>query len=87
MTAEQLEALLEKHAREIGEHVEAVQIIVTNTEGGICQLCYRGAGNLYARLGMVREYLKILDSQTAANYIAEAVNPPDEEDDWKANVS
>jgi len=58
MSEEQIQALLDKHASELGEHFESVQIIVTTHEGseGISGMASSGAGSFHARLGAVREW-------------------------------
>ncbi len=52
--------LLQKHVNELSEHFDTVQIFVTRheigTDNGTVGAC-RSAGNWYARLGQVREWL------------------------------
>jgi hypothetical protein len=39
------------------EHFDTVQILTTYQEDGNTFRCFKGAGNLYARIGMVHEFL------------------------------
>ncbi len=75
MTPEQLTEMLARHAREIGEHVDAVQIVVTRTENENCGLLYRGCGNLYARLGACQEFLDMMKAGTMAYQHRQIVCP------------
>lgn len=49
--------MLEKVASELGEHFDAVQIMVSFNEDGESIAMNRGTGNWYARIGMAREML------------------------------
>jgi hypothetical protein len=85
MTAEEAENMLEECAAKIGEHFEAVQIMATWTEAGICRHAKRGVGNWYARMGMAHEFIETNKADDQACLIAEKLTPPnDEGDDWKA---
>ncbi len=56
--AEEL-ALLEKHAQDLGEHFDSVQIFATRhdaSEGGTINLSY-GSGNWFARYGQVADWI------------------------------
>lgn len=84
MTPEEAEKLAEKSAESLGEHFDAVQILVSWNEGGRSMCVRRGAGNWYARQGMAHEFINADIAQDAAIQIAEKLNPPDDGDDWKA---
>lgn len=51
--------LLKKHAADLGEHFDSVQIIVTKHESDEIGtvFAHQGAGDYYARLGAVTEWL------------------------------
>lgn len=58
MTNDEVTKLLEKTAADLGEHFDAVQIMVSwpaDTGGTACQM--RGTGNWYARQGMAQEFI------------------------------
>lgn len=60
MTArEQIDARLDKLARELGEQFDAVEIIVSwrDESDGRWDAASGGAGNFYARKGMMQEWL------------------------------
>lgn len=84
MNTEELIAKIERFASDLGEHADAVQILVTfPADGGGTRCIKRGAGNWYARIGMARELLNGDQAEDQANLIAEKLNPPDEGDLWK----
>lgn len=86
MTNEEAEKLLEEFASKLGEHFEAVQILATWTEDGTCRHVKRGTGNWYARMGTAHEFIETNKADDQACLIAEKLNPPDEEDDWKSKA-
>lgn len=62
MTNAEVEALIKKHASELGEHFESVRIFVTwpnPNNGANTQAFDSGVGNFYAQLGHIREWLEI----------------------------
>lgn len=69
MTAEQLSKIVEDAASALGEHFEAVQILVSNSDsegtGGVS----RGVGNFYARLGMAHEFIEKDSNEMLASMI------------------
>jgi hypothetical protein len=83
MKAEDAEKMLERIAAQLGEHFEAVQILVSWNEEGMSMCSKRGAGNWYARIGMAREFLVCDQAQTNANEIKQILPPPDDTEDWK----
>ena len=89
MTNEQAERRIDQAVIALGEHWEgvgvAIQVLVTWNEGGVTKCCARGGGNVYARQGMAREWLKLDEAQELARRIGEELKrPPDESDGWMA---
>lgn len=82
MTGEDAEKLLEEFAERLGEHFDAVQIMVSWNEERVTKCAKRGTGNWYARTGMAREFLDADQAQEIAHQIQKTQPPPDE-DDWK----
>lgn len=58
MTEEQAQAVLDNHAKDLGEYFEHVLIIACNREGEIVSRLHGGAGNYYAWIGMAHEFLE-----------------------------
>lgn len=58
MNKEEQIKLVEKAAADLGEHFDAVEIFVSNSDGDGSRCIKRGAGNFYARVGMAREFLQ-----------------------------
>lgn len=54
---EQLTKIVEDAAKALGEHFEAVQIMVSNSDSDGTAAVNRGAGNFYARLAMAQEFI------------------------------
>jgi hypothetical protein len=50
--------LLKKHAAQLAEHFDTVQIFVTHQEGEITTSAIEGAGNWFARYGQVRQWVE-----------------------------
>jgi hypothetical protein len=86
MTEEESMKLIEKCSASLGEHYEAVQILVTWSESGLTYSQARGSGNWYARQGMAHEFIQKDIAQENAHQISKAITPPDEGDDWKKPV-
>lgn len=62
MTKEELQALVDQHVAQLGEHVDSVAVFVTvGSEDGQCDTiaCDGGCGNFYARQGQIEEWLTI----------------------------
>jgi hypothetical protein len=83
MTAEESERILNKASAELGEHYDAVQILVTWNEEGLTKSGALGCGNWYARQGMAHEFITKDVAQENARQISEAITPPDEGSEWK----
>lgn len=79
MTPDDIDKLVSDTAAKLGEHFEAVQIMVTwpADEGGTKSLM-RGTGNWYARQGMAQEFIGRDRAQEQAHEIARQLKPEDE---------
>lgn len=73
--------LLERVTAALGEHFEAVQILVSWNEDGMTKALHRGAGNWYARQGMAHEFINKDVAQEHAVRLAEVMPQPP--DDWE----
>jgi len=74
---EELVSLIKRHAQELGEHVDSVQIIATiqnSDESGEDTSMSAGSGSLYARLAATREWVITQDEYVRAKARS----------DWKA---
>lgn len=71
MTLDESIKLVEKAAAELGEHFDAVEILVSHpaADGGGWECVKRGAGNYYARLSMAQEFI----DQDKADTMAKAL--------------
>lgn len=56
---------------ELGEHFDAVQVMLSVTENGSTRLRQLGVGNWYARQGMAHEFINSDISADAAMQIAQ----------------
>lgn len=85
MTTEEVEELLEKTAAALGEHFDAVQVLVSWNEDGATTCVKRGAGNWYARQGMAHEFINADVSQENAAALSRVLPQPpsDDSDSWK----
>lgn len=59
MTRPEIEAAVSKFIREIGEHSDAVQVLLCYNEEGESVVHYNGGGSWRARIGMMTEMLNI----------------------------
>jgi phenylpyruvate tautomerase PptA (4-oxalocrotonate tautomerase family) len=71
-----IERLTRAAVEQLGEHGDAVQVLVTWNEDALTKVYARGGGNWYARLAMAREFCERSQAQTAAQEVAEALQPP-----------
>lgn len=70
--------LLEKAAETLGEHWDAVQILVSRgAEEGGTEMADRGSGNWYARQGMCHKFITRDEADELASTIANAKNDED----------
>lgn len=76
MSNEEVAKILEDAAAQLGEHFEAVQILVSwRHENGKTSFGSRGLGNWYARQGMAREFIECDRAETQAAEVARALRP------------
>jgi hypothetical protein len=80
MTREEMEEFVERTTDQLGEHFDAVQILVSGpaSEGGTFRIS-RGSGNWYARQGMAHEFIAMDRAQEQANEIARQLKPDEPE--------
>lgn len=84
MSPQDIKVICEEHARELFEHADAVQIMVTWNEEGKTHRVFTGCGNWYARQGMAHELIECDKAQTNAAEIASKLEPPpDDTEAWK----
>lgn len=81
MTKEQQRKLVDDAATALGEHFNAVQILVSQTELGRTRCIKSGVGDWYSRQGMAHEFINEDVARENAVQIATELNPPD--DGWK----
>ncbi len=84
MTNEQIQLLVENAARDLSEHFDAVQILVSWNEESISKNLYSGAGNWYARQGMAHDFINQDVAQENARQLGAKIQPPpDDGEVWK----
>lgn len=86
MDTEEAYKRLEDAIMPLREHFEAIQIMSTWTEGGLCYSSYYGAGNWYARTGLAHQFLEKDKAQTFGKEVSRQLPqaPPDEDSEsWK----
>ena len=85
MSHRELESLAENFVAKLGEHCDAVQIMLSWNENGQTYCLKRGCGNWYARQGMAHEFINEDIAADTARQIASSINPPDSDDgdEWK----
>lgn len=57
MTREEAFAFVQGHMAALSEHFEAVQIFASRCDGEKTESIHVGAGNWYARMGMVQDFM------------------------------
>lgn len=80
------EQMLDQMASRLGEHFEAVQIMVTWQENGQTFGLKRGVGNWYARVALAQEMISVDRSCDMAREIGKVLPHPADDDDgenWK----
>lgn len=55
---------IERHVAQLGEHFESIRIIASRNQDGKTITCSSGAGNFYAQLGSVRDWLVRQEAQS-----------------------
>lgn len=85
MSGEEINEMLDNAASKLGEHVNAVQILVSWTEEGITYAAKRGVGDWYARQGLVHEFINADIAVENAQQLARIMPKPDTDDgeEWK----
>lgn len=74
MSKEELKEILDRHAKELGEHFDAVQILVSwENDRKATETLWSGYGNWWARIGMCRAFLKMEDNSDSAYRISQAM--------------
>lgn len=77
-----LQAQVEKAVESLGEQFEAVQILATLSDEDGSYAFRIGAGNIYARLGLARDFIEKDRFLDQAQAIAKALGS-DDGDEWK----
>lgn len=75
LTPEEKVEMLRKHAAQLFEHFEAVQILVSQAGLTGTERLFIGGGNWYARQGMAHAFIKREEAQDLASEITNALNP------------
>lgn len=86
MTGDEVNEMLDEIAAKLGEHFDAVQLMVTWNEEGITYAAKRGSGNWYARQGLAHEFINADIAVENARQLAEIMPKPEIDDDgeeWK----
>ena len=80
------EQIVQKALDILGEHFDAVLILVSWNHDGLTSCIPSGSGNWYARQGMAHEFINTDTAQEHARMLQQVINPPqsdDSGDDWK----
>jgi hypothetical protein len=77
---DEMERIVKRAVSQLGEHFDSVQIFVTSQEGRLTKAYWHGAGNWYARLGQVGEWLVMQDARAGEQQIRQDAEAEDEED-------
>jgi hypothetical protein len=85
MNREEAGELLTKTAEALGEHFDAVQILVSRMvpERGGTERFTAGSGNWFARQGMAHAFINSDEADTIAHEIGKKLDPPDDAESWK----
>lgn len=78
MSNEEQTKLLQSAVDKLGEHFDAVQILVSYNKEGDTAGGFRGTGNWYARIGLAREFLLQDEQRALAHEIAQAISTDEE---------
>lgn len=81
MNPEEVNALFDEIIARLGEHFDAVQIMVSWNEESTTQSISRGSGNWYARQGMAHEFVNKDMAQENAHQIAARIGMSEEDED------
>ena len=80
MTPEEAEEFITKAVDLLGDHFEAVQVMVSWNEQGETRCLKRGGGNWYARQGMAHEFINEDAAQETAYQISKKLKGEEDED-------
>lgn len=88
MTDADAKALLDKTAKTLGEHFDAVVLMATwPAENGNTRVVKTGSGNYYTRMGMVQEFCREDNARDHAialeSEIRKHIDPPDSSEEWR----
>lgn len=87
MTDEERTRIAEIAAAQLGEHFDAVQILVSWNEEATTRCLKRGCGNWYARQGMAHEFVNAELAEEYAQRVRDVLPEPERPDDdgesWK----
>jgi hypothetical protein len=75
------EQFIKDVAQGLIERFDAVQIMVTWEEEGDTQYHYIGFGNLFARIGMARDFVDSSEQEEFSGKLAQAIGDRDDDDD------
>jgi hypothetical protein len=75
------EQFIKNVAQGLVERFDAVQILVTWEEEGETQYHYVGFGNLFARIGMARDFVDATEQEEFSGKLAKAIGDRDEGED------
>lgn len=84
MTGAEAQEIVSRLVNQLGEHFEAVQVMVSWNEEGETRCNHNGSGNWYARQGMAREFLQFEEAQIIAREVGkklEEIRESDEDDE------
>jgi hypothetical protein len=77
MSNEERKRLVEQFGEQLGEHFDAVQILVSFNEDAETTLIKHGAGNWYARQGIAHAFINSDVAQDAAEQLARRLDRGD----------
>lgn len=72
-----LDSLVYDAVEKLGEHFDAVQIMVCWQRDGCTKSMYRGGGLWHARQGMAHEFINQDVAQENADKLKDVINPPE----------
>lgn len=75
MTGDEIQEVINDALQKLGEHANAIQILVSWNENGGTFIKSKGCGNWYARQGMAHQFINTDIAQENAVQIAEHLNP------------
>ena len=73
LTQEEMQELVARHAQQLIEYFDAVQILVSLPGDGGTASIFTGRGNWFARQGMAHDFIKQDQARTDANELAKVI--------------